>query len=908
MANMEGINSNDVLLHDLSAPQSAIIPPPPPREKNKRPQLSCNPCRARKVKIADICQYDLSESERQPILQAEALKEKDKTITALREEIASLRGETIRTDYDDHGAKSQKIRLPPHSPRKHHFQGHEHERYFFDESGMTNVADDFEHLSFDRRPSTFHHPVQFEPDIFSIRSLNSYPFPTLWTAKDDTSSLIRLLPQEQDLFFYLETFQRRSLLFSFPHVPDQIAEPDIRKFLENLEHNAALYPDLLALLFATLALGLQDGVYDKCGQKWSAGAVENESKKGEVFIAAAMQCLRLAAFTNRPTLLVVQTLVMIAPYLTNSGKFLDASALFGLTVRLAESIGLHRDASGLNLQISNKQLAARKSLWWWIIHMDQHYSVTLGRPLAISMTGDCPPPENLFPDQTWNNISTYMEHFSMLARQIISAPYLPNDKIDKYTDDVLILHQSLLPSMLFDITWLNRDRPLIGWPFDVQAAMLHAKVHNLLISLNRRRVDPVRRNSDGFGMNPLQLPPVTDITGVVRGRTRVLESCRALLNAFEFFHTRLRAGMICWTMGQMAFNASMLLTLSMLETGETQDLLPVQHAYSTFLEMNKLGVHKLAGAAVERLGRLMKEFRTDDSANETVMGHGSMMLLEDPGNHKPAPDSSGYATTTSSSPDLKATASSSHCAKPSNRRRQARRSTTTRDVGVTKTRRNSLNKSQRPLADRRFSDSVAPRPAQRRRINRSTPNLSLLTTLSDPRLFSATSTPAVKSETIFTPSVSTFDDLAHSAFSSPHQQASQDVHSVLDDVTNPQNHNYSPQHPQLQRQQQSFHAQLQQQMQQNQHASPQPDQTMRLSSHPTQQLPSASQSASADQHQFDFSNNSTPYSSDFFDGNLHPVVGTQGFEENHIDFEHQPFSTQPFTMPPEHQGFVASQS
>jgi len=30
---------------------------------------------------------------------------------------------------------------------------------------------------------------------------------------------------------------------------------------------------------------------------------------------------------------------MIGPYLTNSGKFLDASALFGITVRLAQSIG-----------------------------------------------------------------------------------------------------------------------------------------------------------------------------------------------------------------------------------------------------------------------------------------------------------------------------------------------------------------------------------------------------------------------------------------------------------------------------------------------------------------------------------------------------------------------------------------
>jgi mannose-1-phosphate guanylyltransferase len=52
-----------------------------------------------------------------------------------------------------------------------------------------------------------------------------------------------------------------------------------------------------------------------------------------------MQALRVASFMNRPTLLVIETLVMIGPYLTNSGKFLDAWALFGVTIRLAQSIG-----------------------------------------------------------------------------------------------------------------------------------------------------------------------------------------------------------------------------------------------------------------------------------------------------------------------------------------------------------------------------------------------------------------------------------------------------------------------------------------------------------------------------------------------------------------------------------------
>lgn len=40
---------------------------------------------------------------------------------------------------------------------------------------------------------------------------------------------------------------------------------------------------MLALLFATLAQGLQDGVYDRNGGKWVAGSVEAETKKGDIY-------------------------------------------------------------------------------------------------------------------------------------------------------------------------------------------------------------------------------------------------------------------------------------------------------------------------------------------------------------------------------------------------------------------------------------------------------------------------------------------------------------------------------------------------------------------------------------------------------------------------------------------------
>lgn len=142
----------------------------------------------------------------------------------------------------------------------------------------------------------------------------------------------------------------------------------------------------------------------------------------------------------------------------------------------------------------------------------------------------------------------------------------------------------------------------------------------------------------------------------LRGRERVLASARALLDAFEFFHTRVRVAMICWTMGQQAFNASMILTLSLLNPvpksaaaaeAARNDYYLVHRTYSTFVEMHQKGIHRLAGVACSKLSALLMKLHPPPSQfgglyahpthtgpeekSDTVMGSTGMILLEDPG-------------------------------------------------------------------------------------------------------------------------------------------------------------------------------------------------------------------------------------------------------------------------------------
>lgn len=422
---------------------------------------------------------------------------------------------------------------------------------------------------------------------------------------------------------------------------------------------------------------------------------------------------------------------------------------------------VHRDPNRLNPPAPSEQIAVRKNLWWWMLHLDQQYSMTLGRPLGISSLGDCPAPEPLVLDPVIQSLSNYINQFTVLARQILSAGYLNNDQIDKFTDQLLTLKHTLPEVIQFDQSWLNKDKPTPPWPLNAQAAVFHGKTHNFLLLLNRQRIENeqdtnsalFRRETDDVPMAP-------------RGRERVLLSCRALLHAFEFFHSRLQAALICWTMGQQAFNAAMILVLSMFETKDPQDLHIVQLAMTTFHEMSRLGVHRLAGPALEKLSNLIRVFHAGDTAKEKVMGHQGMFLLEDPGlqgfQEEFSPlhfDMAGNAMVQDrpskrhnpGDSDLSSASTVKQGMTPqASRRKTQSKATANRGIRPKAPPSKSISRSQRPLALRKTSQQVSPK-LQREQVRaaHSAGDIPLIIPESGPLGF-FTSQPGSAPETAFT--------------------------------------------------------------------------------------------------------------------------------------------------------------
>lgn len=123
------------------------------------------------------------------------------------------------------------------------------------------------------------------PDLFTPKSPSSYPFATLFpaTPEECIPQLLDILPSRKELLDYLAAFEKRVFVCDFPHLPIELTKSEIERFLSDAERNARMCPDMLALIFAAIALGAQHSVWDKSGEQWKAEAVDAEAQRGNVY-------------------------------------------------------------------------------------------------------------------------------------------------------------------------------------------------------------------------------------------------------------------------------------------------------------------------------------------------------------------------------------------------------------------------------------------------------------------------------------------------------------------------------------------------------------------------------------------------------------------------------------------------
>ncbi|KAI0924799.1 hypothetical protein AcW2_005572 [Taiwanofungus camphoratus] len=205
------------------------------------------------------------------------------------------------------------------------------------------------------------------------------------------------LERLRTLFWYLppadEAAELRQIYFThaaWMYNPVSLAQFNEQAFYVFYNPSAApqmddpLLAHQLALMFIVLAIG---SLMDLARPAYNIEA--------EKYHQLARAALFQSPLFEEPTLNAVQTLYLMAFYLFLSERHGTGVgtrwAFMGLSVKLAVSMGLHRDAGRWNVE--EKEIQRRREVFWEVYSYDLLQSFTLGRPPSFSLAHvDCKKP------------------------------------------------------------------------------------------------------------------------------------------------------------------------------------------------------------------------------------------------------------------------------------------------------------------------------------------------------------------------------------------------------------------------------------------------------------------------------------------------------------------------------------
>lgn len=303
------------------------------KQQSQQPRqlLSCTKCRERKVKCDRTkpcsaccargapkeCHFVAEGGDYAPIQQSYELRKLRAENLRLKER---LRANKLSMEDDDSdkssgsqpGDRSRASSIRRRQARQKRFQGSEwSDSIYFGSPGLASIVTDVSQViaiqiahrltmvkfasvnltSSDSRSLT--HNLPRGPDVFTPKSPSSYPFATLFpaTPEECIPQLLDILPCRKELLQYLAAFEKRVYICAFPYLPMELTNSEIERFLSDPERNARVCPDMLALLFAAIALGAQHSVWDKSGEQWKPDMVDAEAQRGNVYGQFYLPCI-----------------------------------------------------------------------------------------------------------------------------------------------------------------------------------------------------------------------------------------------------------------------------------------------------------------------------------------------------------------------------------------------------------------------------------------------------------------------------------------------------------------------------------------------------------------------------------------------------------------------------------------
>ncbi|KAI3109467.1 transcriptional regulator family: Fungal Specific TF [Penicillium roqueforti] len=232
-------------------------------------------------------------------------------------------------------------------------------------------------------------------DVGSVLGLqntfSNYIFMDSKTPLERWKSLLTVMPQRSEVlkFFHfyrvtaypfnpiladIDRFESDLCTYLNAHASGEVRDPE--KITDRWATDKSI--GHISLLLATLAAGAH----------YSDTEYPERFELSTDFARRSFHALRLANFLFRPSLDIIQALLILGNTLQNMGQSDAAWALLGTTIRLAQTMGLHTERSTVHWPENVRTKAT--NLWSTIVWQDSLLCLCYDRPPIVSVTGWSP--------------------------------------------------------------------------------------------------------------------------------------------------------------------------------------------------------------------------------------------------------------------------------------------------------------------------------------------------------------------------------------------------------------------------------------------------------------------------------------------------------------------------------------